>query len=176
MKKTSLAIFDFDGTLVRTQMPDEGKIIWKEKTGNDWPHKGWWGRKESLDNEIFDQKPIADVRQEYLREKTDDTLMIMLTGRMPKLSKEVEIILADNDYVFDEYRYNYGGSTINNKLKQINEIMKNNPDLDYISLYDDRLEHIPMFKDLLVKFKKSGRIDRFNIFHVNNRGEVNEIK
>jgi len=30
-----------------------GKETWKEKTGEDWPHLGWWGRATSLDPDIF---------------------------------------------------------------------------------------------------------------------------
>ena len=60
-KITKIEIYDFDGTLVDTQLPDTGKPIWKEKTGEDWPYKGWWGRVESLDMDVFEQKPVPSV-------------------------------------------------------------------------------------------------------------------
>ena len=49
-----LICFDFDDTLFHTPLPEEGKKIWKEKTGQEWPHIGWWGKPESIDNEIFE--------------------------------------------------------------------------------------------------------------------------
>jgi len=42
MEIKKLISFDFDDTLVHTTLPAEGKVIWKEKTGEDWPHRGWW--------------------------------------------------------------------------------------------------------------------------------------
>jgi hypothetical protein len=61
-----IAVFDFDGTLIMTPTPDDGKLLYKMKTGNDWPHKGWWGQKDSLDTTIFDipanQKVVDDYR------------------------------------------------------------------------------------------------------------------
>ena len=51
MKK--LVSFDFDKTMCFTPEPEEGKVIFKNKTGLDWPHRGWWGRSETLNLEIF---------------------------------------------------------------------------------------------------------------------------
>jgi len=39
-----ISIFDFDNTLCLTPEPKEGHPIYKKVTGQDWPHKGWWGR------------------------------------------------------------------------------------------------------------------------------------
>ena len=51
-----LICFDFDDTLCHTLKPEEGKVIWKEKFGTDWPHRGWWSKPETLDLDIFDTK------------------------------------------------------------------------------------------------------------------------
>ena len=56
-----VSIYDFDGTLIKTPEPELGKKIWKEKTGEDYPHKGWWGKRESLDIDIFEHEPFADI-------------------------------------------------------------------------------------------------------------------
>ena len=101
-------------------MPETHKIIYKEKTGEDWPHKGWWGRPESLDMNIFDFKAIPEVKSAYTIERQrPNTMVISLTGRRPKLSNEVEAILNANGYVFDKYLYNYGKDTLSNKIEQI---------------------------------------------------------
>jgi phosphoserine phosphatase len=36
-KITKLAVFDFDGTLVDTPLPENGRKEYKAKTGQDWP-------------------------------------------------------------------------------------------------------------------------------------------
>ena len=68
LKITKISAFDFDGTIVNTPLPDVGKVIWKQKTGKEWPHKGWWGQADSLDSKIFDMPIIQMVRDSYDRE------------------------------------------------------------------------------------------------------------
>ena len=41
---SKLSVFDFDGTLIDTPLPDYGKAEYKKKTGEDWPFPGWWGQ------------------------------------------------------------------------------------------------------------------------------------
>ena len=43
-----LVCFDFDDTLCNTVKHDDGKIIWREKFGTEYPHRGWWSKEESL--------------------------------------------------------------------------------------------------------------------------------
>jgi len=168
MSKRIINIFDFDGTLVDTQTPDEGKLIWEDKTGNKWPYKGWWGRKESLDNDVFEQpviKSTLDYYNSYLG--NDDCLNIMLTGRRKKLSYDVEIILSDNNLVFDEYRYNYGGETLKNKIEQLTEILiKNKASVDTLNIFEDRYEHIISFKEFLNKLLENGILKEATIYYV----------
>ena len=52
-KKTEeLHVWDFDGTLVNTPVPDTGRAQYESETGLPWPHKGWWGRAESLEHPL----------------------------------------------------------------------------------------------------------------------------
>ena len=44
-----LHVWDFDGTLVNTPVPDTGRAQYERETGHPWPHRGWWGRAESLE-------------------------------------------------------------------------------------------------------------------------------
>ena len=48
-----LVCFDFDDTLCNTVKHDDGKVIWREKFGVEYPHRGWWSKPESLDMDIF---------------------------------------------------------------------------------------------------------------------------
>ena len=51
--RTKLAVFDFDGTLVDTPIPeDANKAIWKEKTALDW-EGGWFSNPNSLSIDVF---------------------------------------------------------------------------------------------------------------------------
>jgi FMN phosphatase YigB (HAD superfamily) len=100
---TKISIFDFDGTLINTATPDTGKDTWKDKTGQDWPYIGWWSKKESLDSNVFDNNPISSVIDAYKVESNNpNTLLVMMTGRISKLSNEVESILLSNGLKFDE--------------------------------------------------------------------------
>ena len=55
---------------------------------------------------------------DYNREKAKpNTIMVMLTGRMIKLSTHVEKILEQHGLEFDEYHYNKGGATEIAKIK-----------------------------------------------------------
>ena len=85
-KITKISIFDFDNTTMDTLNPEIGRPIYKEKTGKDWPFKGWWGRPESLDMNVFDFKPLPQVKSDYNEEVVNDsTLMISITVRRKKL-------------------------------------------------------------------------------------------
>lgn len=164
---TKLSVFDFDGTTVDTGMPDTHKIIYKEKTGQDWPHKGWWGRAESLDMDVFDFRAIPEVKSAYTIERQrPNTMVISLTGRRPKLSNEVEAILNHNGYTFDKYLYNYGGDTLSNKIEQLNDLLSEIITIKDVELFDDRAEHIPTFKNWGQSLVDSGRLNNFKINHI----------
>ena len=147
-KITKLRVFDLDGTLLDTPLPtDENKAIYKEKTGQDWPSRGWWSRPETLDLEIFDIPVIDSVIADYEQEiEKPDTMVIMLTGRIQKLSKSVEAILEAKKLKFDRHYYNTGGSTLDNKIRTIEYLLSKYPTITDIHLWDDRMEHIPHFQ------------------------------
>ena len=78
LKKYKLAIFDFDGTLISTPLPDEGRVAYKEKTGKDWQHKGWWSKPESLDQTLFDMPEVRSTIKAYHEEKSKAGVLIMM--------------------------------------------------------------------------------------------------
>ena len=162
---TNLTIFDFDGTLIDTELPETGKGIWKEKTGREWPHIGWWSKPESLSLEHFANKPFNSVIEVYKQEKMkDDTMVVMLTGRCQSLSKYVRAILDHQNIEFDMYLYNYGGSTFQNKITQISEVLSNNPNINDLRMFDDK--HIPQFQTFGNELITNKVINKFNITHV----------
>lgn len=165
MKKfTKLSVFDFDGTLVDTMLPEEGKKIYKEKTGKDWPHAGWWGQPMSLDMQVFEMPTISNVINDYKKEtKNPDTMIVMVTGRMVKLTDLVKDILNRHGLKFHEYHFNRGGSTESAKKKTFDQILSQHPSIKEVELWDDREEHIPIFQAWGDEHVASGRLDKFNI-------------
>jgi len=142
-----IAVFDFDGTLINSPLPDTGRDIYQKKTGKPWPHKGWWGHADSLNDNIFDMQPIPSVLADYNKEKDNpETLMVLLTGRLQKLSAQVKKVLDNKNLKFDEYHYNTGGSTDVSKIRTLNQLVAENPNLDLIELWEDREQHIPIFE------------------------------
>ena len=144
---TRFAVFDFDGTLIDTPLPEDGKKIWKEKTGTDWPNAGWWSKPESLDMKVFDMPVIPSVIEAYKQERSNpNTLVVMMTGRIKRLSVQVETILDSKGLTFDKYVYNMGGSTLHSKITSMDEILKEYPTIKSVQMFDDRVEHIDSFK------------------------------
>lgn len=161
---TKLAVFDFDGTLVDSPLPDTGKQEYQEKTGQPWPHKGWWGRADSLDHTIFDIPVIPNVIADYKKQKADsETGVIMLTGRMEALRDKVMEVLSKHGLVFDGYFFNRGGSTDEAKKKTLDRILADNPNITSVEMWDDRQEHIPIFEAWGKEKMEEGRLTNFHI-------------
>jgi hypothetical protein len=168
-KITVAEIFDFDGTTMDTLYPEIGKPIYKEKTGNDWAFTGWWGRADSLDMDVFDFKPIPEVKADYDKvANNEDSVKVLLTGRRPNLANHVKAVLDANDYKFDHYLFNYGNDTLTNKIEQINNLLVTYPNIRSINFWDDRKEHAPEFTKFFTNLVETGRIDRFNFVMVFN--------
>jgi len=130
-----LAIYDFDGTLIDSPEPEAGKPIWKEKTGEEYPHLGWWGRKESLDTDVFDIKPFPTILAKLQTDMADpDTTTIILTSRMEKLRPQLENIMQLNGISVDELITKKGRE---DKGDVILRIENYNQDLEEIVVYDD---------------------------------------
>lgn len=164
---TKLAVFDFDGTLVDTPLPEFGKKEYKEKTGKDWPFPGWWGQPLSLDMNVFEMPTVPMVMSAYKKEKTNpNTGMIMLTGRMIKLGDKVKDILDAKGLKFDEYHYNNGGSTDVAKLRTLDSLLKKYQQVKTVEMWDDRDEHLPIFQEWGDRKVKEGRLKDFKINHV----------
>lgn len=159
-----LSVFDFDNTLVKSPEPDFGKKFYKFKTGEDWPHVGWWSQPDSLNARIFDIPIISKTLSIYHKEKSDpNALVVMLTGRIQKLSKYVENILSHYNLKFDKYFYNTGGETLLFKINVLDNLLKQYPHVDSVLLNDDRLEHIPAFEAWGNNHLKSGLLKDFDI-------------
>jgi len=172
IKKVS--VFDFDGTLIDTQMPDTGKEMWLKAKGEKWAHRGWWSRRESLDMDVFENKPYEDVIADYKIEAANPTTFVTVcTGRIVPLRKQVQAILDKNGLIFDEVilagqkPWNKGAhDTLIFKINYLSDLQKRFPNLEEIEFWDDRNEHIPTF----VQWGKLQEIPvKINHVHKDNR-------
>jgi FMN phosphatase YigB (HAD superfamily) len=145
MEIKKLISFDFDDTLVHTTLPAEGKKIWKEKTGEDWPHRGWWSKPESLDMEIFDIPLNKKIYRRYKQAISDpDNYVILATGRVAPLQDEVYKILGHYGLSFDETHLNPGIDTFEFKSNLFEKLINKMEPEEFI-MYDDRQEHLIRF-------------------------------
>lgn len=98
---TTLHIFDFDGTLVRTPAPEEGKPKYLAATGTPWKG-GWWGREGSLSPPVVEQpfpqsRVVTTVFDELEQVVTasQTSVAVVVTGRIKHLRSPVLRILDD---------------------------------------------------------------------------------
>ena len=140
----TLYFFDFDGTLADSPEPEEGKRMYKDITGNDYPHRGWWGRKESLST--FDVSLYDNIVSEYKKARNDpNAKVILLTNRLSFLKPLVLKILDENNITFDHLSFKSGAEE---KDERIKKILNMYPDVKNIIIYDDRDEQLILFKNL----------------------------
>lgn len=162
-----LAVYDFDGTLIDSPEPEIGKKQWEKVKGQPYPHKGWWGRAESLDTDVFDIKPFPSILAKLQVDMADpDTTTIILTSRMEKLRPQVENILRLNGITVDELITKKGAD---DKGDVILRIADYNQDLEEIVVYDDfaggmanKIAEYTKIRDLVSKNIQ------YNIFYVDN--------
>ena len=154
-----IAIIDFDGTLFFTPMPEEGKEEYEKVTGKEYPHIGWWSKKESLDTDVFDIPINEDILRKYKECEGDSNCMtILCTGRIEKLKDEIKELFKEHGIDFDR-EYFSKGQTLDWKLKTFGEIYEEYPDAE-ITIYDDRDDHLSHFQ------KWAENKDNVEIIHV----------
>lgn len=145
---TKLSIFDFDGTICDSGTEESIRRVWKEKTGTDWRHKGFWGQADSLNDEVFDFQPIVPTVEAFKKEVADPkTFVVISTGRLEKLRSLVQNLLNKFDLTPDELYLNPGGiNTITYKLRLFSSLVARFPNLKSVEIWEDRDPHIEEFK------------------------------
>jgi hypothetical protein len=158
-----LVAIDFDKTLMQTFEPEEGKEIWSDAKGVEYPHVGWWSKPESLDMEVFDIKPFTNVLSLLRREVNNkETYVIILTSRQEKLRPEVQVVLDANHIVVDKLDMKTSEKT---KGEKILEYIHEFPELRQIDVFDDRESDILGYKEIREQIPEH---IRFRIFQANN--------
>lgn len=166
-----LKIFDFDDTLFFSPNREKGSEIWQNHMGIPYPHKGWWGRKETLDPPIVSHPPPNEmlndkIAYEFMKAKEDpNTYVVMMTGRHAGMANQVNRILSHFGLHADEEFYqgdkkltnhpNYpkkgGGSEHGNTISYKKHVISDrlvHPNLETIEIWEDREEHVQEFVNL----------------------------
>jgi hypothetical protein len=144
-----LLVYDFDGTLADTPTPVAGKELYWKKTGEAWPHVGWWGRKESLEPPLEVLPGPAWPSYVENRSRTD-CVRIMMTGRVCKLSARVKECLRQlgaTETCFHELVFKKGnGDTLEYKCEELRRMMRvYRP--KKVRIWEDRVKHAEGFRE-----------------------------
>ncbi|NJO65111.1 MAG: hypothetical protein HC836_45480 [Richelia sp. RM2_1_2] len=116
------------------------------KTGQEYPHKGWWGQPDSLNIEVFDILPFPEVYESFKMNSEDpNTLTVLLTNRIPKLMPSVMRLLEIHDISFDSYSFK---TSEKNKKERILEFLERYPDVTEIVVHDDQDDQIAILMEL----------------------------
>jgi cellobiose-specific phosphotransferase system component IIB len=160
-----LMFMDIDGTLMDSPMPDVGKVMWREKTGIDYPHIGWWGRPESLDTKVFDIRPFPALESIINKNiNNPEIYVVLLTSRLEKLRTQVQNVLDVNNIHVDKLDMKTNENTKGQKvLNYLNEF----PNLEYISVFDDSDSDIQSYKSIDAEIPEN---IKFNIFLAKDGG------
>jgi hypothetical protein len=161
-----LVIYDFDSTLCKSpENTDENKALWEEKTGGQWARnkdgsykRGWWGKEETLDPNVFDIELVEFVKEEAIKDILDvDTYAVLLTGRRSNCSANVKEILRQHGVPhFNKYLFNTRGNTQQFKVEEMGKLFKEFPNLEEYTLWEDRIEHIEEDGVGIPSFRKVG--------------------
>jgi hypothetical protein len=161
-----ISFIDFDATLVKSVIPEDGINKWERKSGKEFSGSkyDWWASKASLDVNIFDEiKPYKKMVHIINEDnKNDNTLTVLLTARTIKLKNEIKNILKKFNIKLDYYTFKENEET---KVERIKKFIKAYPELEVINIYDDRNIEIKEFKEFRDKNKSNIKI---NVFKVNS--------
>lgn len=157
MSISKFYIFDFDGTLMNTPLPEPGKLEYERLTGKKYPHVGWWGRLESLDP-AFNIQPFPHIHEEYKKATTDGGLTVLMTNRMSKHQDRVKEILLGHGMTFDIYSFKSGRES---KRERTIQLLGGCPNVSYIEVWDDMDDQLAEFcrlkqerPDITIKINK----------------------
>ena len=153
-----LTFFDFDGTLIHSPLPDNGKIEWANYYNKPYPHLGWWGRSESLDLNVFNVIPNHIIYQEYLKfKKLNNSFNVILTSRIPKLKQYLADILYHNDIYMDDILCADGALTKGERIvKEYQRFINDGHDIKEIYVWEDRNKEIITIEPFRKYFEDNG--------------------
>jgi hypothetical protein len=158
-----LNVYDFDRTLFFTHDNIEGKKKYEQVFGEKYPHKGWFGREESLSDEL-DIKKNKNMWAIYDVLKSEpNSLSILMSNRVYKLQDRIKEFLTDRGYVFDSIILKKGGV---GKAARLQAFWEDHQSVNKINVFDDLDKALEEYKELRDKYSIWREDLQFNIFKV----------
>jgi hypothetical protein len=168
-KGTIIKIFDFDGTIFNSPIPNKelwdsnmfGKLMSEVECGG----YGWFQNTITLDDKYiqtshFNESVVAEIRAAT---EDPDTVTVLLTGRTTAYEAQVKRILDSMNLTFDHYGFkpiakNQKIYTMNFKQEFIRELVSMYGDVVSIEMWDDRRKHVDRFNDFLDILELNGGV------------------
>ena len=129
-----LNVYDFDKTLFFTDDAESGKSKYEKALGTTYPHKGWFGKEESLSDELEIQKNNQMEAIFNVLKDEPNSISVLISNRIVKLQDRLETFLKDRDFVFDEILLKKGSQT---KVQRLEDVWERNQDVEKINIFDD---------------------------------------
>lgn len=145
---TSLYVYDFDGTLVDTLGPVNGRLKYKDLTGSIWPHVSWLGVPASLEPPL-PLRPgpkMASFRGHIHR---PHTRTVVLTGRQKEtMQQPVAQVLRSFDVVPADLICQPYCSPVTADFKEdaLADLISSLPKLKKVVVYDDLPDNLAAFE------------------------------
>jgi hypothetical protein len=159
---TKIHIYDFDGTLFETPLPQHGIPLYERVTGRRFPVIGhWWATEHSLDCSVFDIEAGQAYNDYFKSAASTDVITLMMTGRNMAIRNAVLNILNNHSMKFSYSIFKpdeFPSSTLVYKTRAIQELITRFENLEEIVMWEDRKEHATAFRDLNNKFTNSSGV------------------
>ena len=167
----TLNVFDFDKTLFWTVNKDEGKRKWEEVNGKPYPHKGWFGKAESLDIKL-NQKINQTMKKIYNTLRSDpDGLCVLNSNRYIGLEKPIKAFLKHHGFRMDAVLLKTGQE---NKGTNLQEFWNDYPEITVINCFDDKEASLNHYKRLRDRYSLYRKDLTFNIYKVTEK-EITKV-
>jgi len=152
-----MVIYDFDGTLFRSPEKEKGMQRYAEEIGKPYPHKGWWGRIESLMPPVVPHVPDLSwyvsktIKQYHIDQACPKTNIILMTGRTNKFRSRIISLLENQNIRFSQMYFcndhdSSGANTFEVKANRIKKLL--NPNIETLEIWEDRPDQIHQFNIL----------------------------